>query len=189
MLYLLFLGCSDVETKAHDHDHHEHEVITTVELQLLDSAGVETTVRWSDVEQSGTPEIDPIVMTFTEDASYTVALSFLNELENPAEDITQEIEDEGDVHQVFFVGTAIEDGLISHEYLDSDENSLPVGLSNQLNVLSVGEGELTIALRHMPQESGADIKVEGLAEEAESNGFSNIGGENDVLVTFPLTVE
>ena len=35
-------------------------------------------------------------------------MRFLNELEDPAEDITEEVEDESDQHQVFFTGTAAE---------------------------------------------------------------------------------
>ena len=50
-------------------------------------------------------------------------------------------------------------------------------------------GELTVTLRHMPLEDGNSIKEEGMQEQVLNEGFGNIGGANDVSVTFPLTIE
>ena len=41
----------------------------------------------------------------------------------------------------------------------------------------------------MPLEDGNSIKEEGLEEQVLNEGFGNIGGANDVSVTFPLTIE
>ena len=39
-----------------------------------------------------------------------------------------------------------------------------------------------------PPESGAATKVEGLADTVRTGGFAAIGGDTDVEVTFPVTV-
>jgi len=189
-----FVGaCSDVEGDGHDdHGHtHEHEVITTVELVFTDGAGTQTFV-WADPEDDGSPVIDTVDLAA---GTYTVELSFLNELEDPAEDITPEIADETDEHQVFFTGSAVNGPAadnpgapLDHVYDDVDAGGLPVGLENTL-VATAGSGDLVVTLRHLPEESGSPTKVDGLASDVAAGGLSAIGGESDVSVTFPVTVQ
>ncbi|MFT5686330.1 MAG: hypothetical protein ACI8RZ_007286, partial [Myxococcota bacterium] len=96
-LLLLLSSCSDVE--EHDHDHHDQEVITTVTLTLTSQAdGSILEYTWADPENDGDPVIDDVILLDAED--YDLSVSFLNALEEPAEDITAEIEDEGDEHQL-----------------------------------------------------------------------------------------
>ena len=52
-----------------------------------------------------------------------------------------------------------------------------------------GSGELTVTLRHMPLEDGNTIKTAGLEDVVLDEGFGNVGGANDVSITFPVTVE
>ena len=185
ILFSLFLACSDVKD-SHDHDH-EQELITTVLLELDSTDGSESFVAtWSDVEQSGAPMVDELILTVG--LSYTLNVSFLNELESPAEDITQEIADEAEEHQIFFTGGAI-DTLVGHSYLDSDANGLPVGLENELQALTVGSDTLTLTLRHLPPESDQAVKVDGLAEQANDEGLATLPGDSDVSVDFVLSVE
>ena len=118
-------------------------------------------------------------------------------MEERAEDITSEIADEADEHQVFFTGSAVEgpatgtndEAVVSHAYLDADDQGLPIGLDNEIVSLVAGSGELIVTLRHMPEESGSPVKVEGAAEDVAEGGFSSIGGANDASVTFSITVE
>ena len=81
------------------------------------------------------------------------------------------------------------DAIIEHAYADQDGDGLPIGLSNSITTLITGTGELTVTLRHMPPESGNAVKVEGLADDVASGGFDNIGGANDVSVTFNVEVQ
>ena len=185
MLFYTFLfGCSDV----HDHDHnHEEELITTILLRTTDEMGNENSFRWSDM--GGTEDIFVDDIMLSSDTKYQLNISFLNELEEEPEDLTKEIQDEGTEHQVFFTGIAIQDGLLEHFYLDTDSNGLPLGIENQMNTADEGVGDLTISLRHMPEEGGQTIKIEGLAEIVLEEGFGAIGGSNDLFVTFPVFVE
>ena len=183
MLFFLF-ACNDVEKHDHHH-HHEHELMTTINLSFQSDSGEET-FTWADVEQSGEPTIDNI--TLSADTSYTLSISILNELEDPAENVTEEIQDEADEHQFFFLGSAM-DGLITHSYNDEDANGDPLGLENTITTVSVGEGELNLVLRHMPPENDTPTKVSGLAEQVATEGFTNVGGGNDFDITFPFVVE
>lgn len=181
----LFTAC---EKDVHDHHHHhDHEMMTTVVLTYTDEAGQESSFRWSDMGGTEDVEIDDIVLSAN--TVYQLDLSFLNELEEEPEDVTPEIKSEGTEHQVFFTGTAITEDLLLHSYSDSDENDLPIGLSNSMESTDAGSGELTVTLRHMPLEDGNTIKVAGLEDVILDEGFGNVGGENDVSITFPVTVE
>lgn len=184
-LFFALFGCSDVKD-AHDHDH-DHELITTVLLDFQEeTSGDIITAAWTDVELSGSPTADDIVLSI--DQRYRVSVSFLNELEQPVEDITPEIDDESDEHQIFFTGDPM-GRLVEHSYLDSDANGLPIGLDNDFLPLDIGDGVLTLTLRHLPPESEQVIKVEGLNEIAQTDGLSALPGASDVEVDFLLFVE
>jgi hypothetical protein len=137
MLFLL-VACADVKD-AHDHDH-DHEFITSVELTFSNDTSDTSIFKFVDLQDGAEATVDTIELLA--DTSYTVNVSFLNELESPVEDITPEISDEAEEHQVFYTGSV--DGctegtaLVAHEYLDLDENSLPIGLNNTVSTLNSG---------------------------------------------------
>lgn len=171
------------------------EVITTVALTLTPvGGGTAVTAEFDDPDGDGgdPPIVDPIDLTA---GAYTLAISFENRLEDPPEDITQEIADEADEHQIFLTGTAV-DGPASdqpgaplmHAYDDTDANGLPIGLANTINA-SAGNGELTITLRHLPSLNDVAQKTADLAAQVETDGFSAIGGDTDAQVTFAVTVQ
>lgn len=176
-------ACSDV---GDPNEANEEEVITTVELTF--TGGDETfTAVWSDIENDGSALVDDIGLLA--DTTYTVDVRFLNELEDPAEDITEEVEDESDQHQVFFTGTAVDDGLLTATYDDTDANGLPVGLSWTLDTGAAGTGDLVVTLQHLPPVDDAAQKEDGLADQAATNGVSSLPGDADVNVSFAVTVE
>jgi hypothetical protein len=195
-------GCGeDVGHDDHDHDDHEghdhdpNEVMTTVKLTFTDSAGDSFTATWADPEDDGSPVIDDI--TLTNGVTYTVAFEVLNELAEPTEDVTPEILDEKDEHQVFFTGTAVEgpantsnaDAVVTHAYADTDNNGLPVGLSNTFVATATGTGVMSVLLRHMPPVNGEAIKVAGLADVMDTGSATDLPGSTDINVDFNVTVE
>ena len=148
---------------------------------------------WSEV--TGEPVIDDIVL---QDATaYSLALEFLNEFEAEVENITPEIADEDDEHQIFFTGSAVTgpattdnaNAVVEHAYRDEDVNGLPIGLDNDITAIEAGSGDFTVTMRHMPLQNGNTIKTASAASDVASDGFSAIGGDNDVQITFSLTVE
>jgi len=182
----LVVACADVEDpNGHDdQDPHEQEVITTVELHFDGPAGLQV-FRWADPENDGDPVIDTVGLVAGD--VYDVSVVFLNELEEPAEDLTEEIADEADEHQVFFTGAAL-DGLLLHTYADADANGDPLGLDNTLETLTSGTADLVITLLHLPPENGQAVKTSDLADVVASDGFAAVGGSNDAQVTFSVQV-
>jgi len=187
----LLAGCPPVDDHDHDHD---HEVITTVVLTFTaQGSGDVVEATWADPENDGSPVIDGIELLDTED--YELDVSFLNELEEPAEDITVEISEEDAEHQVFFVGSGVAgpagDGasaVVTHAYDDMDADGNPVGLANTITTDAPGTGVMTVVLRHLPFEDGNSVKTGTLAEDLAANGLDSLPGESDVEVDFDLEV-
>ncbi len=174
------------------HDHNEAEVITRVELSFTPDGGGDAIVAaFSDPDGDGgmSGTSDPIVLAAN--TTYAVAVTFANELEDPAEDLTGEIEEEAEEHQIFFAGDAV-GGLLTHTYADMESayggnsvgDDLPVGLSNTIVAADAGTGSLTVQLQHLPEVNGEAVKVAGLADM-----FPSLPGETDASVSFDVTVE
>jgi hypothetical protein len=187
----LLAGCPGVDDHDHDHD---HEVITTVVLTFTaQGSGDVVEARWADPEDDGDPVVDDIELLDSED--YDLDVSVLNELEEPAEDITGEIETEGAEHQLFFFGSAVDgpagtgsSAVVTHAYADEDSDGLPLGLANIITTDAVGSGVMSVVLRHMPFEDGNSVKTSGLASDVASGGVEALPGDTDFEVDFPLEV-
>lgn len=171
------------------------ELITTVRLHFApQGGGTAVDAAFTDLDGDGgdPPTIDSIGLVAG--TTYDVTVRFLNELEAPPEEITDEVRDEGDQHQVFFTGTAVDGPASEHAgapltqaYADMDVNGLPIGLTNTF-VAAAGAGQLTLTLRHMPPINDNPVKVAGLADQVRAGGFAAIGGENDANVTFEVAI-
>jgi len=191
MVSILLAACGDDGAGGGN----ESEVITTVTLELVPVAGGATvTAAFDDPDGDGgaAPMIDPLVLAAG--TTYTASVRFQNKLEDPPEEITDEVRDEGDDHQIFLTGTAINGPAtdqpaapLLHTYLDLDANGLPIGLSNQL-VAARGTGTLIVTLRHVPPVNGIAVKTADLAGQVKTGGFGAIGGSSDASVTFMATV-
>lgn len=174
---LLLAACDDVSDV--EPEPNPDEVITTVVVTFDGPNGL-IEARFADPENDGEPIITGA--TLVADTEYAVSVQFLNELTSPAEDITAEIADESDQHQVFYVT-----GL-SVDYNDQDDNGLPIGLDVTITTGAAGTTDLNVVLRHLPPVDGQRVKVAGLAEQA-ADAVSNLPGESDADVTLPLTVQ
>lgn len=154
----------------------EEELITTVNLSFANGAEVRT-ATWQDLDGPGGNA--PVISGVNLDTSivYTLTLSFLNEQENPAEDITEEVREEDEEHQVFF---SVSSGLpLEVNYRDQDGNGNPLGVLNEAITLGTGNGDLQVTLRHEPDKDAAGV----------SDGvIDNAGGETDVEVSIPITI-
>ena len=178
--YLLLMGVAVLGTSCGDDDvenpnpPNEEELITTVILTFSPSAGTDVVAIWKDTDGPGgnLPEIDEILLEESED--YDLFVQFLNE-SNPTdvEDITEEIKEEDDEHQIFYSGTA-EGTVVNYNYADMDENGLPVGLSGTIDPLITGTGTFRITLKHLP--------------EIKNAGSSINDGDTDIEVDFNLEV-
>lgn len=155
----------------------EEEVITTVTTTLV-GGGQIITLTSRDLDGDG-PNAPVVTVSgnLTAGITYTGSTTFLNELVNPAEDITEEVEEEGVDHQVFYqlpssVGTVT--------YTDTDANGKPIGLNFTLVAGTSGTtGTLTVTLRHLPNKSATGVAA---------GDITNAGGNTDAAVSFSIAV-
>jgi hypothetical protein len=157
----------------------EEELITTVTVTLISQDdGTEIVLNSVDLDGDG-PDAPVVTVSgnLAANTIYTGATEVLNETENPAEDITEEVLEEGVDHQFFYT---FSNGLASTAYTDSDENGDPIGLNFTLTTTNSGSENLTVSLIHEPNKNGSGV-VDG--------SITNADGETDAEVTFTLTIE
>ena len=168
---LTIISCHD----DHNHDH-DHDAITTVELKLVN--GDETiTLISKDLDGDG-PNAPQVTVSgpLKKSTIYTGTIRFLNELENPTKDVTEEIVDESNAHQVFYI---VSNNLGSFQYSDFDSNGKPLGLSTVYVSENAGLGNLRVVLRHLPNKNASGV--------AEGN-IANARGETDIEVNFNIVL-
>lgn len=172
---LVAVSCSSDDDHDDDHDH-EEELITTVIYTLTNTtdANDEIELTFTDLDgEGGTDGTYDVSGALTANATYSGAIQLLNETENPAEDITEEVEHEGDEHE-FFLTSTISGLTITKDDMDEDGN--PIGIESTLTTGAAGTGSLTIVLKHEPTKP--------------NNGTSaSAGGSTDVEVTFSIEVQ
>lgn len=176
---LLVLGLMITSCKKDDPEiTNPEELITTVNYTLSPmSGGNDVVLSFQDLDGDGGN--DPIITggTLAANESYNASIELLNEAEAPTEDITLEVQEEAEDHQLFFISDISD---VNIAYNDQDANSQPVGLSTTLTTGSAATGTLTIILRHEPNKSATGV----------SNGdITNAGGETDIEVTIPIEIQ
>ena len=172
LLSIAMIGCSDDDTAPEVIN--DEELITTVILTLTQESGDQVVLTTVDRDGDGPDEpVTTVVGSFSENTQYQGAVQFLNETEDPAEDITEEVEEEADEHQVFYT---ISEGLnITTTYVDFDDNDNPLGVNITLETGEASSGSLTVTLRHEP------VKP--------NDGLDSAGGETDIATSFDVTIE
>jgi hypothetical protein len=168
---LIFASCSDDDDTPEPVN--EEEVITTLTV-TLDSGSDTVVMQYQDLDGDG-PDAATVTVSgsLSANTTYDGSIILLNETESPAENITEEIEEEDLDHQFFYtVGSGLD---VAAEYGDADSQGNPLGLSFILNTGMASSGGLTFTLRHEPNKP--------------NTGLENAGGETDIEVTFDVTVE
>jgi len=133
----------------HNHEHNEEELITTFTITFTDAAGilqtVEATFRDTDGEGGNPPTtFDNILLQ--SNTTYNTSISLLNESVTPAEDITHEIEEEGDEHIFCFEPTNVN---VVTTRTDSD-GTYGIGLTSDWTTSDASNGTVLISLKHQP---------------------------------------
>jgi hypothetical protein len=168
---MLFTACKKEKTPE---PVNEEEVITTLNVSLTDVvAGTTETFIFKDPDGeggSGPTQFDDIVLEAGK--TYSCSLELLNESVNPAESITEEVEEESGDHQFYFVPSGAN---ITVSNFDTDDNGWPLGINSTWTTGAASTGTIKIVLKHKPGEKTAsdDISV----------------GETDIEVTFDAVVQ
>lgn len=180
----IFTQCSDDDVPPEEN---EEEVINEVTLTFTPiGGGTPVIATWIDADGEGTA--DPVLteIDLATATSYSLAITFENTLESPAEDITEEVEKEGEEHQIFFswsdaaFGDPAGEGNIGASgtvnYDDEDNSGNPIGLETSWTTSAnpVSDQSFRILLKHQP-----DIKT--------ATSTSN-DGETDIDITWTLNV-
>lgn len=183
----LAIGFASCESEDPEPEN-DGEVITDVILnfQELDVSGnpigLITSFKASDpegIEVGATPVIQPV--TLTKGKTYRMTIEVLNNIEN--EDITEEILEESDEHQFFFLGSGFTSSILTIAY--DDPSGELIGLQNILSV-SVSPGanntQMQVVLRH-----DLNKNFPGATNPNFTN-FVQAGGETDLDITFPVVI-
>lgn len=170
ILSISFFSCNDDDPIIPN----EEELITTVIYTLTPVGGGDDVVfSFTDLDGDGPNAPVLVEGNLAANTTYEGTIEFLNEVETPAEDITEEVVEEGDEHQVFYIQTG---SSASVAYDDEDDNGNPLGVLTTLETGDASTGTLIITLRHEPKKP--------------NNGtLADAGGETDVQVTFDITIQ
>lgn len=175
---LLLTGCSeDDPADPGDDGPGEQEVITTVTLTLTPQAGgTAVTAQWQDLDGDGGNAPTIGTLTLNAGVSYNGTITLLNEQENPAESITDEVSEEADEHQLFYTPLNGIANSVTIAVADQDGNGLPIGLVFTVDVDAAASG----------QTGSLDIKLYHYDEVTKTG--TNVSDEIDVDIQIPVAV-
>jgi len=171
--FFLFTFAATTWTACGDDDieepPNEEELITTVRVALTSPTDA-VTLTFTDLDGEGGD--DPVITGGTLDANstYSYSVTFMNEAESPAEDITAEVQDESLEHFVSLTGVGLD---VDIDITDVDSDGNPLGLTGTVTTRDAGSGELRLILLHEPIKTSTNAT----------------GGSTDADVSFPVTVE
>lgn len=171
---LAFQSCNDDDDVL---DVNEEEVITTATLTFVGGTGSPIVMSFRDLDGDGGAA--PVIAGGTLDAntSYAYTIALLNEQETPAENITTEVREEGAEHQFFLRSSGAN---VTFEYGDVDADGRPIGIVGTALTGAASTGSISVTLRHEPNKA---------AEGVSTGNIANAGGETDIEVTFPVTIQ
>ena len=172
---LTFTACNNDDDNTPD-PVNEEEVITTATLVLTpQGGGTPVTLQTRDIDGDG-PGAPVITVSgdLMPNTTYVGAIVFLNETEDPAENVTLEVAEEDDEHQVFYIPGG---GLnVTVTYQDADGDGNPLGLAITAETGDASTGTLNVVLRHEPN-------------KPNDGTLGDAGGETDIEVTFDVTIQ
>lgn len=148
----------------------EEEVINRVSIVLSDGSTSQT-VTWNEGST-------PPAITLDVDKTYTASIYFYDASDpTDVEDITEEVIEEVDEHFVLWEIAGLSDFLITSaptDYAGSD--GIPINLITEWATGGAESGNIKVTLIHEPANKTGTTR-------------SSIGGETDIELIFPTTVQ
>ena len=176
---VFLFSCSSDDDGTPPEPVNEEEVITTLSLTLTpQGGGTAITFTSQDLDADGPNPPNVNVENLAPNTMYMGVVEVLNETETPAEDITEEVAEEDDEHQFFF--QVIGGANITTTYTDADDDGNPIGINFTLMTGDASTGNMVVTLRHLLDKFGAGVS---------DGNITNAGGDTDVEVTFPITIQ
>ena len=183
----LFIFTACEEDDAAPEEENEVEVFTDVKLVFTPIGGgaaVEAAAR--DPDGAGVQELQVLgAINLAANTEYLLSMMIENCLEDPCEDMNEEIAEEAEEHQFFFAFTndaftsPVGNGNMDNasdpiNYIGFDGNGNPVGLNTNWTTGSASTGTFTVQLQHQP-----DVKT-------ATSGSTD--GDTDFALTFNLNI-
>lgn len=165
-------GCKESATS--NGQNVDHATVTTVTLTLTNTASLATqSFVWEDLDGTGGSAPNRIdTVTISADSVYKGSLAFENRKASPPVNITTDILNERNNHQVFY--TVSGGGQVTIATTDLDARNLPLGLKTNWTNARKSTGMVTFSLSHYP--------------DSTTKKGTNPSSETDVNVTMPLTI-
>lgn len=130
-------------------EENDNEVITTVEVHFTEQGTSNHLVyKFDDADGPGGNAPAKDIITLSANKTYSVELVVLDKTKNPVATISDEIEEEADVHRFYFEPSAGSNIIVSNP--DNDGNGIPVGLNTTWTTTGPSVGKIKITLRHYP---------------------------------------
>ena len=183
----LFIFTACEEDEAAPEEENEVEVFTDVKLVFTPTGGgaaVEAAAQ--DPDGAGVQELQVLdAINLAANTEYLLSMMIENCLEDPCEDMNEEIAEEAEEHQFFFAFTNdaftspagngnIDSASDPINYNDSDSNGNSLGLNTSWTTGSASTGTFTVQLQHQP-----DVKT-------ATSGATD--GDTDFALTFNLNI-
>ena len=177
---LLFLLISCREEEVQTAPVNLNETISTLQIQFTSPQNKDT-LLFSYFDEDGAGGKEPIVSTvpLSNNTDSEMLLTFLNEKASTTVIVNDELVEESDRHQVFFVpqDTILD---ITFCYGDSDIGNKPVGLYTFAYTKSASTGELKIVLMHELNKNDPSV---------QAGDISNADGTVDFEAVFDIVVQ
>jgi hypothetical protein len=154
---VLFSSC---DKDNDDMEENEEEVITTLQMTFVPQGGGNTvTYSYDDPDGDGgaNPMVQQIVLA--PNKTYNVSLQLLNKTVTPAENITEEVEDEAEAHRFYYTPSAGSNITVGN--LNNDGNGVALGTTSTWTTTGAATGTLKVTLRHYagnpPNKAAGDL--------------------------------
>ena len=128
---------------------HEEELITSVILSFVDTAGIQPSVQYAFRDPDGDGGNAPTqhdTIRLVANTYYNATIQLLNESESPAEDITLEVQSEDDEHLYCYTPFGTNATIVR---TDSD-GTYEVGITTFWSTGTAANGTTTVVLKHQP---------------------------------------
>ena len=156
------------------------ELITTVKLMMVNASNINDSItaifRDLDGDGGNGPTVFDTIALYSY-TGYNVTIFLLNESVNPADTISNEVEEEAEEHQFFYTLTG--GAALSHSYNDADANGVPIGLKLTFTTAAGttdNNSKIKVTLKHQPG-----------VKPATGQGDITLG-TNDIEVNFPFKI-
>ena len=183
----LFIFTACEEDEAAPQEENEVEVFTDVKLVFTPiGGGAAVEAAAQDPDGAGVQELQVLgAINLAANTEYLLSMMIENCLEDPCEDMNEEIAEEAEEHQFFFAFTNdaftspagngnIDSASDPINYNDSDSNGHSLGLNTNWTTGSASTGTFTVQLQHQP-----DVKT-------ATSGSTD--GDTDFALTFNLNI-